>query len=250
MARQIVVLGDSHTDAIKNALKSFELPAELSIRAFRYSRLKDGKQIGDLDVAQVTELISKVNSEDLIASTIGGNQHQVVSLMQHPQPYDFYSKDYVPSVTEVSDNNSIIPYNVFFDYFWKGITGGNDGRRLLALKSSSCCPVVHIAPPPPKKDVDHILRFHETHFSKAGLVEYGVSPAQLRLKVWKLQLHVLKQFCLKNDINLLLPPSEAIDSEGFLSRDCYAKDATHGNQMYGNLVVNQLIDCLGQNHCR
>jgi hypothetical protein len=108
------------------------------------------------------------------------------------------------------------------------------------IRGAARCAVFHLAPPPPKQDVDHILSNPDSDFTKAGILENGVSPAPLRLKLWELQMRVLRKLCEEWDVGLVPPPGEAVDSSGFLKRDYYAKDATHANAAYGELVLRQL----------
>lgn len=241
MVKRVIVIGDSHTDAIKRALKSRQLLHEenVLIEAYRYARVKNGKSIGDLTEDQVDEAVAGLDLGDMVVSTIGGNQHQTVSLMQHPLAFEFFSGN--PEViARINTDKQLIPYNILYDFFWQGITSG-DGKRLRRLKDHSRCQVFHLAPPPPKKDANHILKYHETHFAESGITERGVSPPELRLNMWRLQLEVLKRFTLDYGIELLLPPEESLDVDGYLASEYYANDATHGNRKYGELVLSQLV---------
>jgi hypothetical protein len=246
MSSRLIFIGDIHTDAIKRALKNPQLchKKNVVIEAYRYEKIKDGKPIGDLTENQVDELVSGLSREDMVVSTIGGNLHQTVSLMQHPLAFDFLSNK-PDSVARINTDKQLIPYNILYDFFWQGIRS-RDGKRLRRLKDHSQSRIFHLVPPPPKKDTDHILKYHETLFAKSGITDRGVSPSELRLKMWRLQLEVLEILTLEYDIELLLPPKESIDSEGFLVHECYANDATHGNKKYGELIIEQLIDLVSQ----
>lgn len=90
MTKRIVIIGDSHTDAIKRAIKNklFGDIKNVDISAYRYLKEKNGTKIGDLSEDEVDAMVSELNPSDLLVSTIGGNQHQVVSLIQHPIKFD------------------------------------------------------------------------------------------------------------------------------------------------------------------
>lgn len=240
MIRKIYIFGDSHTDALKKALKISDSDlGKVEIKIYRYSKIKDGRSIGDINEKEILEIVSRLGLDDLVVSAVGGNQHQVVSLIQHPFPYDFYSLETPTLPTDLG--KSIVPYNQFFDYFWKGIVNGKEGKRLLDLKSHAPCRFVHLVPPPPKKETSHIIKFHETHFAKNGLPEKGVSAPELRFRVWKLQAEVLRKFSYEHGFELLDPPKETVDQQGFLINSFYANDATHANLEYGRIVLKQLV---------
>lgn len=239
---RIIVIGDSHTHAIKRALKTRHglHPAHVEIEAYRYSRIKNGKTIGDLSAEQVIECVAELGSDDLVVSTIGGNQHQTLSLVQHPVPFSMFLPE--ESVPSESDPDCIIPYAQLWDVFERGLRG-KDGIRLQQLREAARCRVIHLVPPPPKADAVHILKRHETDFAKAGILDKGISPASLRLKMWQLQTNVMKKLTGEWGVELLLPPLQALDAQGFLAPVYYAEDATHANTDYGALQVAQIVAC-------
>lgn len=245
MRTQILIVGDSHTQAIKHALKHAAQGREKNIqcRALRYSKLKNGKDIGDLEAEQINDLVSRLQPNDLVVSCIGGNQHQTLALVQHPVPFDVLLPDVAYS--EVPPGVSIIPYQQIRDIFERGLRG-KDGERLQQLKAAAAGKVLHLLPPPPKEDVAHILAKHETAFAQAGIQEKGVSPAALRLKFWRIQADVLGDLTQQWGITLLPPPPDALTSEGYLAPPFYADDATHGNAAYGALVVEQISNLSAQ----
>lgn len=241
MTKRIIIIGDSHVDAIKKALKKYKINnSTISIEAYRYIKWKNDSCIGDLDEGQLRQILSQLSPNDFVVSAIGGNQHQVFSLVQHPVPFHVFTPS--SSQEKLEENLIVISYNQVFDYFYQGI-GGNDWRKLLSLKENCSCYVAHLVPPPPKKNVNHILNYHETHFKNNHLVEHGVSPAMMRLNIWKIQRDVLKKMAKESNIDLIYPPNESIDQYGFLTEECYANDATHGNERYGHLVLDEIFSC-------
>jgi hypothetical protein len=166
---------------------------------------------------------------------IGGNQHAVYSTIQHPQPFDFFT----PESGGVAESTAeLIPYRALEDIFARGLRTG-DGRSLEALRSGTVARVVHVLPPPPKRDNAHITNHHESSFAE-DLPQHGVSPPELRLKFWNLQTRVLKQICGEFGIEIMLPPPATVDEDGFLRPEYYARDATHGNWLYGERVIREL----------
>ena len=121
MTRRIIIVGDSHTDAIKKALKKNYQSEHnnASIEAYRYFKRKGDSYIGDLEEHQIMQILSELSPEDLVVSTIGGNQHQVFSLVQHPVPFYVFTPCLLQE--KLAENLSIITYNQVFDYFYHEI---------------------------------------------------------------------------------------------------------------------------------
>jgi hypothetical protein len=236
---RILVLGDSHTHAIKQALsnRNGDVADQFEIEAYRYSKIKNGKEIGDLSPEAVVDLVASLENNDMIVSTIGGNQHQTLSLVQHPVPFDLF----IHGDSETVDNAvvSVIPYAQMWDLFERGMRG-RDGTRLQHLSTLAQCDVYHLTPPPPKKDSMHILNRFESDFAIAGILERGVSPAPLRLKMWRLQVDVLHRMTAEWGVQLVPPPDNTMSPEGYLETVYYADDATHANTAYGELVLRQI----------
>lgn len=103
--------------------------------------------------------------------------------------------------------------------------------------------MVHLLAPPPKADSDFIQQHHDSQFAADGIATLGVSSPQLRLKFWQMQNRALADICADLSIETIAPPAAACDADGFLSREFYARDATHANAAYGELVLQQLEDC-------
>ena len=243
---RILIVGDSHTNAIKKALRTWSKGDcnGIEVQALGYAREKNGKIMGDLSVDEINALAANLNSSDLLVSAIGGNMHQVVSLVQHPVAFDFFMKD--ESLYSVEGFKQIIPYSQVLDYFLTRLRG-KDCQRLLQLKQIAKCKVYHLIPPPPKENHEHILKRPESTFRNNGIMEKGISNPNLRLKTWKVQVQALEAICKEMGVDLLKPPSDAVEKSGFLKERYYANDATHANAQYGLLVLNQLTDMLKDN---
>ncbi|MBC7803467.1 MAG: hypothetical protein H7Y16_06270 [Candidatus Parcubacteria bacterium] len=243
--RQVLIFGDSHVQAMRRAGKIISpdgLRAGFSAKLL--SRIKNGAQIGDVSLEAAVEMVSALAPDDLVASAIGGNQHSVFGLIQHSVPFDVFEPG--DETATISEDARCIPQGILWDFF-EGKLRESDGPRIVQLRRAARCAVCHIVPPPPKRDEAHILRHQETHFIEAGIREKGVSPAALRLKLWRLQLRVLRKLCEDWEVGLLPPPPEALCAEGFLKPEYYAGDSTHANQAYGRLVLLQL-DSIAAGH--
>ena len=159
--------------------------------------------------------------------------------MQSAIDFDFLSGPADDDI--VSDRAQLVPMRAMVDYIQSGVEG-NDGPVLKAIRRSTRAKVFHLAPPPPKEDNSFISQFFESRFAGEGIGELGPSRPQLRLKCWKVQTDCLQRLCAGLDIELVLPPAAALTEQGFLAPTYYAKDATHANRRYGELVLKQILE--------
>lgn len=233
----ILLFGDSHAYAVQRAIEKREGKGRTTpVRAYRLAKIKNGKQQGDKSLEDFLEIVRPLAPTDIVLSMIGGNQHAVFSTIQHPQKFDFLEPG---TVSHPEEGSELIPYRILAEAFSAGIRNG-DGKSLRALRAATLARVVHIIPPPPKADNEFIQQYHETLFANEGIAVRGVSSAALRLKFWRLQTQVLKDLCSELGVEVMMPPAVARDKAGFLVRDYYADDATHGNWLYGELVLREI----------
>jgi len=240
----VLLFGDSHSDAVKRAVErriSLKLPIPLQVHRLLKTHWKSGQVIGDTSFDEFLEKIRGLSPDDIVLSMIGGNQHAVFSTVQHPVAFDFLEP---VAESMVEPGVEIIPYRVISKLFGAGLQRG-DMQAIEAIRRATSARVVHIIPPPPKADSDFISRFHETVFAREGIDAQGVSPPSLRMKFWNLQTRLLQKLCKNIGVETLMPPHAGVEDGGFLARKYYAKDATHANAQYGELILRE-IDKLTQ----
>jgi hypothetical protein len=233
---RVLVFGDSHSHAVQRAAakrKGKGQPVPLTV--YRLLKEKNGSHIGDTVFENFLARIRDLGPEDLVISMIGGNQHAVLSTIQHPRPFDFFMPK---APCEPAQGVEIVPYRALVELFATGLRKG-DGEFLKAIRNATKARVVHIVPPPPKGDNAFIEKHHESLFANAGIASHGVSPPELRLRFWKLQARILSRLCKQLGIELLLPPRVAV-AGGFLRPSYYANDATHANWRYGERLIREI----------
>lgn len=234
---QIHIIGDSHVDAVKKAASAMKADDAVSLSVQRILRMKDDKPIGDIELDQFLERSQGLARHDLVVSMVGGNQHNAIGLVQHPEAFDFH----LPARPDLPPlpRREIVPCGVLRDMFDHGLRG-KDGERIVKLRQATPARVVHVCPPPPKEDAEHIMRRHETLFLKQGLLENGVTPAPIRLKLWLLQVSVAQALCAEWGVEFLPVPAGTQTAAGYLAPAYYADDATHANPAYASLMLGQL----------
>jgi hypothetical protein len=236
VSRKILVVGDSHAHALKQALKSSTEAAFRSrFEILTLSRLKNGSMFGDASLEVCAERAAGLTEGDCLVSLIGGNQHHAFGLVQHPIKFDFFERD--TSRSDIDSDAQTVPRSTLQGVFHSGLKN-NDFRRLSVLREGARCSVMHLAAPPPKHDEEHILERHESNFSAQNIMTNGISAAPLRLKLWRLQMEVTQELCAEIDVDFVAFPSIARDSDGFLATEFYAKDATHVNRECGHLLLS------------
>lgn len=240
---RVVVFGDSHTAAL---VRAQEFPDRGDfyehIEIVRVRKKKGKKRVGDVELEWFCKMIGKLNEKDFVFSTIGGNQYAVVSTVRSSIDFDFIDG---PTDDDVaSDIAQLIPMRVMTGYIQSGILG-NDGPVLRAIRKATKAKVFHLSPPPPKEDNSFISQYFETRFADEGIDQLGPTRPELRLKCWNVQSHCLKELCEELNVIWIAPPAGAVTEAGFLEPRCYAKDATHANRRYGELVLRQIMEITG-----
>jgi hypothetical protein len=234
---RVVAFGHSHSQALQRAVVRRQRKAQpVPLTVYRQLKEKNGAQIGDTSFEDFLARTRDLAPDDLVISMIGGNQHAVLSTIQHPRPFDFFMPA-LPASEPIRDVE-IIPYRALADLFATVLRKG-DGAVLKTIRDATSARVIHVAPPPPKADNAFIEKNHESLFATKGIAASGASSPELRLKFWKLQIRMLGRLCQDLQIELMLPPRVTV-ADGFLRPNYYANDATHANWRYGEQLIREV----------
>ncbi len=234
MERKILVLGSSHTAAIAKAANGMD-----HIRAAWVRNPKRDDGPGDITVTQAIEDAAAIGPSDIVAITWMGTYHNIFGLIQHEQPFDFFE----PGNREEPDlTREIVPYSTLRQQF--ATTIGTD-TFIRKITQATTAKVAVLATPPVKGD-DVFIRSKLKNYRGHNVEESGVTPAIIRAKLWRLEMLCLAAHCVKNGLEFVPAPKEAITIDGFLRADLYGGDATHANADYGAMVINQLCQLRDQ----
>jgi len=182
-------------------------------------------------------LANSIAEADIIISTVYGNEHNVLGLVNHPRPFDF--------ILNNSCNNNLSVQSEFVkkSYVEDALVSRTRPNEILLEKlrqiAGSAKPIFHLQSPPPIPSEDHIFKYPEKYGPR--LKERGVAPKCLRLKLWKLFSQIIHNYCDQSNIDFVPNPTSVEDSEGFLKEMYWAEDATHGNKQYGTQVLDNLL---------
>ena len=236
----LIFIGQSHTQAIYEASK---LSTELNTSwAFLYPS-SDGAVIdydefgSHLNIKTINYFESLVADNSIVLSTIGGNAHNVLAMLQHNPSFDFFSP-HCPQRPE--KNEYLIPYETIKVAFQEILKVG-DLSILDAAKRSLPDLKFHIESPPPPRSNELIKALLDPYFIDR-YPDAIVADPWLRLKFYKLHSEIFKARCEDLGITFIPTPLEAVDSDGFLLPEFVsATSSTHANNSYGSLVIKKLI---------
>jgi len=235
---KLIIFGESHVQPLKTALKQRpnEFDSEIDVCAFKYLKIKNGRTGGDLSHSQLLDYASKLTINDMLVLSIGGNQNHLLSLVQHPIPFDVFPINMI----EPEVNRHYIPYYQIYDLYLHFLA--IDVSRMIELKQATNSNVFISLPPPPKKNNLFLLEHAGDTFIRSGVRDLGVSKPELRLKMYKIQCDIVSRIASNNQISIISPPVKCLTVSGYLKPEYYAEDATNANTEYGHAMLRHLID--------
>jgi len=240
-------LGNKFSDLItknnyflKHALKAFVIPPNSNWGKIAVIRVDEGKE--HIDVATDFEALLRSledRQEDVLISFFNGNEHSVISMIQHPIPYDFFPPNEVNHGGYDSDLQ-IIPYPVIEKQIHQAVNSTvaclSVARHILPKMR-----IIHVLPPAPISSESQIRKAPEVF---ENLIEqFGISPIKLRVKYYQVYVNMLRNLLMKRSIEFLSPPLASLDEHGALRTE-YAFAATHANEAYGSLIAEQITELI------
>lgn len=172
---------------------------------------------------------------DLVVSYLCGNEHSTFSIVEHAVPFDLF----VDAGDEACPADGRLRQVIPVDVVRRELTARAQPVIVYAQMLRSVFPgreVLHVLPPPPIAD-ERQLRANPEIFGSL-FDTYGVAPAVLRRKVYKLFQQVLTERLLAAGARIVAPPPESI-VDGYLPAE-WAVGATHADHRYGELVLREL----------
>ena len=239
-----VVIGQSHSAAISQALASDNQRAkEISVY-----RLADSKRPFEQDTISLNTAARIV--EDLPAGmpvflSVLGTYHNILGLLRSGPDFDFLLD---PDEHPASDSNVRVPHRALASAF-EGVF--EEAKPIRTISAAAKSTVYLISAPPPKRSNDfileHLLRQKKQSYRGTTIVDVGVERPVSRLKLWQLEARLMKSWAENQGMSFIPAPPPACDCDGFLRPEFYHADATHANDRYGTLVIQQIRDILGKN---
>lgn len=221
----VLVVGNSHTGALSQAYDSGKDPGVLIVRVAG----RDGTPYPRLR----HPLLARYQPQ-VVVSMIAGNHHNAIGLLEAPEPFDFI----LPEAPETLPGRRIVPL-VEVAAAMEAHFSPHLVRLDRLLAAYEGVPAAHVAGPPPIADEGHIKTYPGNYAPPSGL-NPEITPRSVRLKLYLLQNKLMAAHCEKRGIAFLPPPAGGLDADGFLAPSCRKEDPTHGNAVYGRLVLEEI----------
>ncbi|HEV7279891.1 MAG TPA: hypothetical protein VGN57_06715 [Pirellulaceae bacterium] len=233
-----LVIGNSHMKALRHAYQTREVKGrreglelqfiQVNLPEFRPVVIEGRFQPG---------IEASIQSDRLqfIVSTFGGNDHNVLGLVNHPQQFDFVLPE-EPDLPLQADAE-ILPHELLRRTLRARLA---PTRELMAmLREATELPVLHLESPPTIPSEEHIL--HNRFGFPELIEEYGVAPAELRYKLWRLHSSLVQEICDELRFKFVPAPKAMQDERNMLVEEAWWYDPTHANEVYGERLVRQLL---------
>ena len=237
---KIVIAGHSHTVAIA----SYRASRAPEVRAFGEHEkmfVLDGSWPRDKAYWQQLRELAR---NQTIVLVWGGNEHNLLYFFEEKDPFDFYSKH----VERLIPGARIVPQRMIRKNFAERLKYLS--IELRALVKAQSRQILLLGTPPPKKDNAELARLMvgEGYFQDWAerLGEMRIADPYKRLKLWYLLQEMFEEEAAKANVRFVAVPTAAQDEDGFLQRELWADDVTHGNAAYGQMMMDKLIAELGR----
>lgn len=244
--RNLLVIGQSHVAAFRAAAKAHReaFPDEPRTRVihtleeahapeFENGIEGDRSAFGPKLRAAIEDQIAR--HDPVVVSVVGGNVHNVLTLLRHPRPFDFVLPE-EESGPPFDPGAELIPEALVRAVLQARLSP--DFARLRALREVAG-PFLQIESPPPVRDAAYIARQAEQAFRDRAQGEIAAAGEGVRWRMWRLSSRLLREAVEAMGSRYLPAPAEARDGEGFLRLD-FAADPTHGNLAYGALLIRAI----------
>lgn len=166
---------------------------------------------------------------------IGGNLHNVLGLLNHPTKFDFVLAE-APDLPLQPDAD-VLPYGLVRRQFAARLAP--QLKIMSEIRAATASPVFHMESPPPIPSETHIRTY--PGIFKDRIDAQGVAPAALRHKLWRINSDLYREICAAEGIEFIPAPAEMMDERGMLVEKAWNADPTHGNEIYGECLVRQIL---------
>lgn len=226
----------SHTDCIRRAIpEDLAATVEAINLLVHRDKLHPGTLLPRKDAL-------KLRQPSLIAVSLGGNGHNILGLIEHPEPFAVVAPGWQEGAL---DGRQIIPATTLRAVLAERlIRFAHIPATLREMFPDARLVIVN--PPPPQGDRAKILA---TPTVFANDIHRGLAPDALRLAVHAVQTGIYRDLALRLGADFLTTPDRALTPEGLLAAKYCGRDPTHGNTAFGRLMLNCILDIRNRPPC-
>ena len=235
----ITVIGTSHIVALRRALP----PGQDRFEVIDLSRPRPGRppaaaaRVREPDARHVASFRATLNPDSHFVSMLGGNDHNAIGLIEHPQRFDLLEPG--READGIDPERDLIPYDALRAMLEQRIEPYL--QWLAALAPAFSGRKLHLCSPPPVPSAEHIRKFPGV---SRGRLNQGVMPARIRAKLYDMSSDIFRTGCAELGIEFLPPPRKPPMPTGFLKPEYWNPDPTHANSDYGRLLLKQIEEHL------
>jgi hypothetical protein len=217
--------------AVQGSMQVFLLPSW-------NASLKDGVLAATGGYWQLLDTIPRDAESRRLVSFMGGNEHSVLSIVEHPQPYDFYAPECAD--LDMLPGRQPIALGTIETLLQARMNSTVALLTALRLKQPELR-ILHVMPPPPLASEAQMLQ--QPEIFRELFAARGITPLSVRVKIYRVYCRLLAQTLAGLGIDHIPHPPDVTDATGGL-RDAFALGCTHGNEAYGQRVAQQLAIAL------
>lgn len=220
----ITIVGQSHVECMRGALSTAgDRLRVINLWDF-FDLLKKEERQG---IEGMRELFGGV-----VVSVLIGAGFEEIAMYRHPRPFDFV---YPSEPDEPLDPGAeLIPFEAARKAVFEKIehTLSVVGR----IRELTAGLMMQVEPPPVWGHERKVADWPAGFFQPTD----SFGSRYLRRKLYRLHNDLVRSFCSERGIEIISPPPETINEEGFLKPE-FSNDPVHANQGYGHLLAERIL---------
>lgn len=170
-----------------------------------------------------------------VALSIGGNEHNALSMVQLNRRFDFISSERPDLPLETGAE--ILPEAVITEAVREWME--DTFSTIRAFREATQLPLVQLEAPPPLPR-EQVLAYPKEFF-RAAVDLRKLSSEALRHKMWRIQAKLFRELCEHEDVLYISAPTDLIGEDGMLARPAWGQDASHANSLFGRRMVEEMM---------
>lgn len=187
-------------------------------------------------------IVEKIEQVDplCILLSIGGNEHNALSVVQLYRRFDFILSERPDLPLEPGAD--VLPEAVVAETLRERME--NTLATIRAFREATRLPIALLEPPPPLP-TEQVLAYPKEFF-RAAVDHRKLSTEALRHKMWRVQASLYRELCDRLGVVYVPVPAELTDDRGMLAKAAWGQDATHANALFGRRMIEELMSRMSE----